>query len=68
MSKEKKELNLNEHYAIDKEVYDWCLKNFGRVEENFGLNLNVHIEDSTLEDGQIFLFNHPYKVSRKRSD
>lgn len=58
MSKEKKELNLNEHYAIDKEVYDWCLKNFGRVEENFGLNLNVHIEDSTLEDGQIFLFNH----------
>lgn len=55
---EKKDVNLNEYYAIKKETYDWCVKNFTRIEENFGLNLNVHLDDKTLEEGQIFLFNH----------
>lgn len=50
--------NLNEYYACQKETYDWCVKNFERVEENFGLNVNVHLDDKTLEEGQIFLFNH----------
>lgn len=47
-----------QNYVIKKETYDWCLKTFKTIEDNFGLNLNVHVEDKTLEDGQIFLFNH----------
>lgn len=58
MSEEENKKDLNQHYAIEKETYDWCLKNFTRVEENFGLTLNVHLDDKTLEEGQIFLFNH----------
>lgn len=58
---EKKDIdptNLNEYYACSKETYDWCAKNFDRVQDNFGLKVHVHLDDNTLEDGQIFLFNH----------
>ncbi|MFT7433829.1 MAG: esterase/lipase/1-acyl-sn-glycerol-3-phosphate acyltransferase [Alphaproteobacteria bacterium] len=45
-------------YTIQKETYERCRKTFKTIEENFGLNINVHAEEGVLEEGQIFLFNH----------
>mgnify|MGYP003640773213 CR=1 FL=1 len=51
--------NNNKHdYTIKKETYERCKKIFKGVEDNLGLNINVHADKNVLEEGQIFLFNH----------
>lgn len=45
-------------YEIQKDTYDWCVKKFKTVEDNFGLKVHVHADDGTLQNGEIFLFNH----------
>lgn len=43
---------------ISKDVYEKCLKTFDIVEERFGINIHLYDDNNTLEEGQIFLFNH----------
>lgn len=43
---------------INPDVYEWCLKTFDMIESNFGINIFLHDDHDSLEEGQIFLFNH----------
>lgn len=45
---------------INTRKYDWASRTFQKMEGTLGLNIKTHGADvrKTLEDGQIFLFNH----------
>ncbi len=48
----------NDKYSIREDYYNWSIRSYEALRKHLGLNLRVHPDDTLLQQGDIFLFNH----------
>jgi esterase/lipase len=45
-------------FMINESLYQWCVRGFTLLRRRLGMNIAVHAENSVIDSGQIFQFNH----------
>ncbi|MFK8068119.1 MAG: alpha/beta fold hydrolase [Gammaproteobacteria bacterium] len=49
---------MEDEFILNKSTYKWSARLFSRLEKLLGINLKLHEEQNSAEEGDIFLFNH----------
>ncbi len=49
---------MEEEFLLSKSTYKWSVRLFSRLEKMLGVNIHMHQEQNSVEQGDIFLFNH----------
>ncbi|MEM7465277.1 MAG: alpha/beta fold hydrolase [Pseudomonadota bacterium] len=49
---------MDDYFDLNQQSYDWCVRIFDRVKNLLKVRFRLHHEQSQLENGDIFLFNH----------
>ncbi len=49
---------MEDEFLLKKSTYQWSVRLFSRLEKILGLKIHLHQQVNSVEDGDIFLFNH----------